>query len=120
MAFVLKVRLDPIGMRIIRSDTQFTLGVRHQYGTASSPCNSTCTGSNCCNSTCTGSNGQVKIDLGGTKLRLNQLEWKSTSDETWVGETTRYDTKGIYYMECGGCNGHCKPDGDLRVVIKGC
>ena len=111
MAFVLKVRLDPIGMRIIRNDTQFTLGVKHQYGSASSPC---------CDSTRTCGNGQVRIDLGGTKLRLNQLEWKCTSDETWVGKTTRYDTNGIYYMECGGCNGHCKPDGDLRVVIKGC
>lgn len=97
-------------MLIVSNDTQFASDDKRQFGSAPSPC--------CFKGLCSPS--YIRIDLKETELRLDhRVQWKSTSPETVVKETY-YDKDGQHNIECQGCNGQCRPDGDLKVKINGC
>lgn len=97
-------------MLIVSDDTQFASDNKRQFGSAPSPC---CFGKLC-------SPSYIRIDLKQTELRLDhRVRWKSTSPKTVVIEKD-YDKDGQYNIECHGCNGQCRPGGDLKVKINGC
>lgn len=97
-------------MLIVSDDTQFASDNKRQFGSVPSPC---CFGKLC-------SPSYIRIDLKQTELRLDhRVRWKSTSPKTVVIEKD-YDKDGQYNIECHGCNGQCRPGGDLKVKINGC
>lgn len=98
-------------MLIVSNDTKFAGDNKRQFGSTPSPC---------CFRRPTCSPSHIKIDLKQTGLRLDhQVRWKSTSRETEV-RVTGYDEDGQYNIECHGCNGQCRPEGGLKVIINGC